>query len=357
MGSRVAQKGDRMSTLRATAIMKTDISGSTVRFRSLAEADLNTQLAEHRQLVSRIAAKHEGHVVKPEGDGFWLVFPSVTAAALAAMTMQEELRFAQANKTDDRIVMRIVIALGDVSHQDGALIGDTVVLTARIEAITPPDEIYLSHAAWLAVSQAEVRTAFVDSVNLRGFSEPALVYRIEQRHRTRVLTDQYIVISDLRGFTTMVRTSPIAVVESVLDRLLEIVVRACREFQGANRFSAGDMYCLTFTEARLAMSAVDLLWEEWGKHDESRRCELGVAVHKGTTYAFRSYLYGTDIDITTAVERLVRYVPRGEPTILVTGNVRRDLAGTLWEGRLEPLDAGSHLPEFAKVEVFRVRSA
>jgi len=54
--------------------------------------------------VTRLAASHDGHIVKPEGDGFWIVFPIVTAAALAAMRMQEELRLAQPGKGDDRLL-------------------------------------------------------------------------------------------------------------------------------------------------------------------------------------------------------------------------------------------------------------
>src|SRR5919201_989852 len=157
-----------MPDLRATAILKTDISGSTVRFRTLSEADLHALFVEHREFLSRHAAAQGGRIVKPEGDGFWLVFPSVTAAALAAMAMQEELRLAQANKVDDRLVMRVVITLGDVLHEEGALVGDPVVLTARLEAVTPPDEIYLSPSAWLAANQAEVRTAFVAAFGLKG---------------------------------------------------------------------------------------------------------------------------------------------------------------------------------------------
>lgn len=92
-----------MSTLLTTAIMKTDISGSTARYRALADADLHALFVEHQEFLARHAAAHGGRIVKPEGDGFWLVFPSVTAAALAAMAMQEELRLAQANKGDDRL--------------------------------------------------------------------------------------------------------------------------------------------------------------------------------------------------------------------------------------------------------------
>jgi class 3 adenylate cyclase len=173
-----------MRALRTTAILKTDLRGSTPTFRGLPEADPDAMLREHRAFVTRLAAAHDGRIVKPEGDGFWVVFPSVTAAALAAMAMQEELRLAQPGKGDDRLAMRIVLTLGDVLHQEGALVGDAVVLAARIEALTPPDEIYLSAAAWLAVNQGEVRTAFVDAFPLKGFAEPVPVYRIETGHRS-----------------------------------------------------------------------------------------------------------------------------------------------------------------------------
>ena len=135
-----------MALLQTTVIMKTDIQGSTAKFRALPDVDQDALLTEHRQFVSRLAAAREGRVVKLEGDGFWLVFPSATAAALAAMSMQEELRLSQPGKGEDRLAMRIILTVGDVLHQDGGLFGDAVVLATRIESITPPDEIYASVA-------------------------------------------------------------------------------------------------------------------------------------------------------------------------------------------------------------------
>jgi adenylate cyclase len=248
-----------MTTLRTTVIMKTDIRGSTVRFRALPEMDLDALLTEHRHFVSRLATAHDGRIVKPEGDGFWVVFPSVTAGALAAMSMQEELRLAQPTRGDDRLAMRIVLALGDVLHQEGALVGDAVVLAARIEDITPPAAIYLSAAAWLVVNQAEVHTSFVDAFPFKGFPEPVPVYRIEQRHRTCVITDQYIVFTDLRGFSAFAEASPMPVVEKSLDGLLDLVGHVCQECGGTNRFNAGDGYFLTFPNASLAMAAGERL--------------------------------------------------------------------------------------------------
>ncbi len=213
-----------MTALRLTAIMKTDIGGSTPRFRALAEADFAAFLAEHRAFMSRLITAQGGSIVKAEGDGFWIAFPSATAAALAAVAIQEELRRAQPNAGDDRVAVRIVITLGDVLHEEGDFFGDAVALAARIESITPADEIYMSAAARLAVNQAEIRSALVDAFALKGFAEPVLVYRVEQTHRTQVLTGQYIVWTDLRGFGRLFSgAAPITGVERVLDKLLALV--------------------------------------------------------------------------------------------------------------------------------------
>jgi adenylate cyclase len=347
-----------MPTLRTTAIMKTDLSGSTVRFRALAEADLHALFVEHRAFLDRHAAAHDGRIVKPEGDGFWLVFPSVTAAALAAMAMQEELRLAQANRGDDRLIMRVVIALGDVLHEDGALVGDTVVLTTRIEALTPADEIYLSAAAWLAVSQGEVRTALVGTFSLKGFTEGVPVYRIEQTHRTRVIDDQYIVFTDLRHFSRLLERPTLTTVEKVLDRLFELINQVARDVGGTIRFNAGDAYCVTFPAADVAVTAAEQLGATWDAFVRAERlpCPLNIAIHQGIVYAFRSYLYGPGLEVTSGVERAsTRALEPGEGGIFLTGEARKGLAGPRWDARLRRVEVGSDDRRLTDVEVYRLR--
>src|SRR5262245_23872588 len=126
-----------MNPLRTTVVMKTDISGSTARFRQLLAADLQALLSEHRDFLARHAAEHDGRIMKGAGDGYWLEFLSVTGAAKAAIAMQESLRLAQLSRGDDRLAIRIVIALGDIAVQDGDFIGEPFALAARVEAVTP----------------------------------------------------------------------------------------------------------------------------------------------------------------------------------------------------------------------------
>ena len=52
-----------MTELRLTAVMKTDISGSTARYRALTVPDLSASLGEHRDLITRLAMAQNGRVI------------------------------------------------------------------------------------------------------------------------------------------------------------------------------------------------------------------------------------------------------------------------------------------------------
>src|SRR5260370_4436826 len=133
-----------MNPLRTTVVVKTDISGSTSCFRELLAADLQALLGEHRDLLARHAARYDGHIIKAAGDGYWLEFPSVTGAAKAAIEMQEALRLTQLNRGDDRMSIRIVIALGQIAVQDGDFISDPFALATPLDPVTPPIHINLT---------------------------------------------------------------------------------------------------------------------------------------------------------------------------------------------------------------------
>jgi adenylate cyclase len=344
-----------MTTFRATVIMKTDMSGSTARLRQLPESDVGALFAEHRSLVERVALSHDGRLVKMEGDGFWLVFPSVTSAALAALAMQSALRLDQPNRGDDRLAMRIVITLGDVLHQEGALVGEAVVLAARIEQLTPPDEIYMSPSAWLATNHVEVRTSFVEAFVLKGFEAPVPVYRVDPTYRTQTFTDQYIMIADLKGFDAFTTAQGVAAVERVLDQLLELVNRLRSEFGCVNRGAAGDSHCLTFSAPDAAMAAAERLHEAWRSFQKQAGfwLPINIAVHKGTLHAFRSYLFGNDLGIVANMEVATSSLVTGD-AVFVSDHVRKYLAGTPWHDRLKPIELPQRSKRLEGIPVFHL---
>ena len=347
-----------MNPLRTTVIMKTDISGSTSRFRELLAADLQTLLGDHRDFLARHAAEYDGQIIKAAGDGFWLEFPSVTGAAKAAIDMQEALRLAQLNRGDDRLAIRIVIALGDIAVQDGDFIGDAFALATRVEAVTPPDEIYLTAAARLALTPAEIQTALVENFAFKGFAEPMPVHRIERRDRTRIFAGTYILFSDLRGFGRMMDAAPTsATVERILDALDALTRRSAQELGGTIRFNLGDSYCVTFDEAAQAIAWAERLTRNWDaiRHQEQFGCTISIGLHRGTLYTFRSFLYGRDVWIASQLQTAsAKLLESEENGIFVTGAVRSALFGTPSHNRLQPVTLLPLPQTLAGIEIYRL---
>jgi len=350
-----------MNPLRTTVVMKTDISGSTSRFRELLAADLQVLLSAHRDLLARHAEEHGGRIIKAAGDGYWLEFAGVTAAAKAAIAMQEALRLTQLNRGDDRLSIRIVITLGDIAVQDGDFIGDAFALATRVEAITPPDEIYLTAAARLALtSAAEIQTALVDTFAFKGFAEPMQVYRIEQRHRTRIFSDAYILYLDLNGFGKFMDADPgSSTVEQLLDTLDGVTHDTAREFAGTIRFNLGDSYCITFEEAGQAIGGAERLSGSWDAAlREQFHCAISIGLHLGKVYMFRSFLFGRDVWVASRLQNATaKLLESGENGIFVTSAVRSALFGTPWHNRLHPVALLRVPAALAGIEVYRLRNA
>jgi adenylate cyclase len=346
-----------MTPLQTTVLMKTDIAGSTLRFRALLAADLQALVLEHRAFIAQQAADQGGEIVRLEGDGYWLKFPSVTGAAKSAIAMQETLRLSQLNKGDDRLSMRVVIGLGDIAFQDDDLIGDILALIVRIEAITPADEIYLTTSARLALTSSEVQTALVDNFALKGFGESVAVYRVEQRHRTHTIDDAYILVSDVRGFTRLTQTQPVVATERLLDTLDALAHKVAREFEGTIRFSRGDAYCVTFSKAVQAIAAAERLGADWEATSQEARsgCNINIAVHRGKISAFRSFLYGQGfLDASHLANASIEGQVDREGNVFVTSAVRDELSGSPWHNRLHPVSLTLHGERFTGLEVYRL---
>ncbi|WP_035662214.1 adenylate/guanylate cyclase domain-containing protein [Bradyrhizobium sp. Ec3.3] len=338
--------------------MKTDISGSTSRFRELLTADLQALLGEHRALLARRAAEHGGRIIKPAGDGYWLEFLSVTGAAKAAIAVQEDLQLTQVNRGHDRLSIRIVIALGDIAVQDDDFIGDVFALVTRVEALTPPDEIYLTAGARLALTSAEIQTALVESFALKGFVEPMPIYRIEQRHRTRVIPEIYILFLDLHGFGKIMDAGPVAKIERILDMLDGVTYGTAQEFGGTVRFNLGDSYCITFADAAQAMAGAERSIRKWEaiRPEEQFDCTIGIGLHRGTLYAFRSFLYGRDVWVASQLQSASsKLLTSEENGIFVTDAVRSALFGTPWHNRLQPVELQPLLrPQLVGIGAYRL---
>lgn len=324
-----------MATIRSTVVVKTDISGFTKRIKTLPEVELSYLLNQHKRFVSEAVLKNGGSIIKGEGDSFWITFPSVNAATSAAVGMQQELRVAQTGKSDDeRLAIRVVIGLGDVLHQDDDIFGDLVNQVARIESITPSDEIYLSQAAWLALNKAEVPTAFVNEFALKGIAEPVFVYKIKRQQKTRLLKNRVIVFVDMSGLARLWGVYPLEDLENLLIYLDDIIKNICEANEGVIHFIMGDSYFITFPEINFALTGIENLAEQWAEFIQRSAidCSLYVGIHKGDVNILRSHVFGDDMAKAAflAYQRAL-LVESGKTMVLASSRIVEDAKGTNWE--------------------------
>jgi hypothetical protein len=93
---------------------------------------------------------------------------------------------------------------------------------------------------------------------------------------------------------------------------------------------------LTFRQASFALAAAERLAEEWlASETGAIGCGMNVAIYKGTLFAYRSYLDGSDLDVALAVEQATHSAVAASTSGFLTGVVYRDLADTQWRERLK----------------------
>ena len=128
-----------MSTRRLAAILAADVVG----YSAMVGADEPGTLARVRGLRSNVieplAAAHEGRLFKTTGDGFFLEFASAVQALRCAIAIQDKLR-AQA----DGLRLRIGVHQGEVVPEGDDLMGDGVIIAARLEPLAEPGGICIS---------------------------------------------------------------------------------------------------------------------------------------------------------------------------------------------------------------------
>jgi class 3 adenylate cyclase/tetratricopeptide (TPR) repeat protein len=161
------------------AIMFTDIKGYTARTAAQSRNETSLLLEKHRHLVLPIVRAFDGRVIKGIGDAFLVAFPSSTAAVLCGMTIQDRLyKYNVQLPENEQIHLRVAINTGEVLNIKGDVYGETVNVAARVEGITPANEVYFTEAVYLTMNKSEVTAVKVGQFDLKGIPYPVAVYRV-----------------------------------------------------------------------------------------------------------------------------------------------------------------------------------
>ncbi|MDQ1509399.1 MAG: hypothetical protein QOG50_1243 [Actinomycetota bacterium] len=127
----------------------------------------------HFAVLERAAATHHGDVVKNLGDGLMVAYRSAADGAAGAVAMQQAIDRHNRNSTDEPLGVRIGVALGDATCEDGDYFGTPVVEAARLCAQAEGGQILVTGVVQALTGRRGDHTfRSVGMLELKGLPEP-----------------------------------------------------------------------------------------------------------------------------------------------------------------------------------------
>lgn len=177
----VAQAGAAERSFRQVTSLSYDLVGSTDLMQRKGVEAYSIALLEYHRRFAAIIKQWGGTSDEPQGDdGIMCYFgalqareDSVRSAIFAAIDLIEEAR-------RNGIEIRIGMATGQVAVNETHFVGLSVHLAARIQSLASPGEILVSGTTAELARTHFGFEPFNYSQTLKGFSNPASVFKVEQ---------------------------------------------------------------------------------------------------------------------------------------------------------------------------------
>lgn len=162
--SRVAASDRHLS-----AVLFTDIVGSTELASSSGDGVWRGTLDAHDRIVERVMSRHGGELVKQTGDGAMVCFALASRAVRAATELREELRGIDLSVRQGIHVGEIVVRGDDVS-------GVAVHMAARVMDLAEAGEVLTSAVVPMVVEGDSFEFEKRSEVELRGLGGVRHIY-------------------------------------------------------------------------------------------------------------------------------------------------------------------------------------
>ena len=160
-------------------VLFTDLAGSTELMTRLGDLAFDQLRAQHFADLREVIADAGGTEIKNTGDGLLATFTSAVEA-LAAATEAERATVRHGRASALPLALKVGIALGEVTLEDGDVFGTPVVEAARLVARAGPGQI-LATGLVRAVAGSRSGVTFSDlgSIELKGLPDPVAVCEVE----------------------------------------------------------------------------------------------------------------------------------------------------------------------------------
>lgn len=161
---------DRRSTGMASVLF-TDLVGSTELMARVGRDTFDDLRRDHFTRLRGAVAQNGGREVKTLGDGVLAVFDSASQAVACAIAMQQVVAL-QAQLVRAPLAIRVGLAVGEVSFEDGDVFGRPVVEAARLVALAAVGQILATETVRLVTGDgAAASFTQIGPIRLKGLSE------------------------------------------------------------------------------------------------------------------------------------------------------------------------------------------
>ena len=134
----------------------------------------------HNNILKDMIMFHGGKIIEIIGDAFLVTFDSAVKSVECAYDIQEKFNLRNREKSsEEQIIIRIGIHLGDILEYKNNIKGDAVNIASRIEQAATPGSIFISENAYSAVNnKVEFNFDFSGEFNFKNIAEPVKLYKL-----------------------------------------------------------------------------------------------------------------------------------------------------------------------------------
>ena len=156
-----------------------DLRGYTSFLEQAGNAAGAEMLDRYRRLVRAAVGRHGGTEVSTEGDAFYVVFPSASAAVMCGLAIVDGAAAENREHPDRPIHIGVGIHSGEVVETAETFVGTAVNVAARVCAVARPGEVLVS-ATVRGITHGSVPAGFVSrgKKRLKGLAEPVEVFTV-----------------------------------------------------------------------------------------------------------------------------------------------------------------------------------
>src|SRR5215204_3635034 len=165
-------------TVQLASILITDLVGSTGLETRVGPAQADELRHEHFSVLRAAMNACDGQEVKNTGDGLMVAFTSPSSAVECGVQMHQ-LMERRNQGTDDQLHVRVGIAAGEATVEDGDYFGMPSIEAARLCDKASSDGILVSAAAKMLVGRRDgLEFTSIGTLELKGIPEPAEAFDV-----------------------------------------------------------------------------------------------------------------------------------------------------------------------------------